>query len=104
MFSIRLLVAAVEEIPVFRRDGVAAPAFERDAGLRDAAPFLFHLLALVVSECVEKVGEVAVAGIGQWNCSPRGIIPSASPSAASAGVRNKTCSDECPPSRTEAMA
>src|SRR6266542_4864073 len=61
--AISALVAAVEERPVRRGDLAADLAHERDAGLAELAPFLLHLLALVVRERGEIVAEIAVAGV-----------------------------------------
>ncbi len=63
MRAVRVLVAAEEERPVRGRDVGAALALERDAGLGEPPPLLLHLLALVVRERRQEVGEVAVARI-----------------------------------------
>ncbi len=63
MVAVRVFVAAVEERPVRGGDLGADLARERDAGGGDPAPLLLHLLALVVVERREKIGEVAIARI-----------------------------------------
>ena len=61
--AVRPLIAAEEQAPVARLDRGARLADELDAGVGELLAFLADLLALVVRERREEVGEVAIAGI-----------------------------------------
>src|SRR5206468_3663561 len=61
MRPVGAFVTLIEKRPVGRRDVAAALALEGDARLRELAPLLLHLLALVVREGGEEIGEVAIS-------------------------------------------
>ena len=61
--AIRALVALEEECPVRGADLGADLADERHAGLGEPAPLLPDLLALVVVERRQEIGEIAVAAV-----------------------------------------
>ena len=63
MRAVRRLVALEEERPVRRRDLRARLAHERHAGFEQPPSLLLDLLALVVIERGEKIGEVLVVAV-----------------------------------------
>src|SRR6059036_3862938 len=63
MRAVRAFIAAEEQSPVARFDRGTGLANERNAGVGELLAFLANLLALVVGEGGQKIGEIAITAV-----------------------------------------
>ena len=63
MIAVRAFIAAEEQSPIARFDRGARLTNERNAGVGELLAFLPNLLALVVGEGGQKIGEIAIAAV-----------------------------------------